>query len=91
MGALVTLWRELGGSDEIEPASLVDPVVRGGDDRAMARLVAGGALTALLIDLAIRDETRGLRGLDQLLYYLQKSIPPSGYRGDDVRAGRRLR
>lgn len=87
MGALVTLWRELGGSDEIEPSSLVDPVVRGGDDRAMARLIAGGALTAFLTDLAIRDETRGLRSLDQLLYYLQKSTPPSGYRGADVWSG----
>jgi predicted metalloprotease with PDZ domain len=82
IGALITLWRELGGSDAIEPTTLVDPVVRGGDDRAMARLVVGGALTAFLMDLAIRDETRGLRGLDQLLYYLQKSTPPGSYWGD---------
>ena len=87
IGALITLWRELGGSDAIEPTTLVDPVVRGGDDRAMARLVVGGALTAFLMDLAIRDETRGLRGLDQLLYYLQKSTPPGGYWGDDVWSG----
>jgi predicted metalloprotease with PDZ domain len=79
MGALATVWRELGGGDRIVPAELVGPVLRGGDDRAMARLVAGGALAAFLLDIAIRDETQGLRGLDQLLYYLQKSTPPGGY------------
>lgn len=84
MAALVTLWRELGGSDEILPSALVGPVLRGGDDRAMARLIAGGALTAFLVDLSIRDETHGLRGLDQLLYFLQKSTPSSGYRGEEV-------
>jgi predicted metalloprotease with PDZ domain len=82
MGALATLWRELGGGDGIAPGELVGPVLRGGDDRAMARLVAGGALAAFLLDIAIRDETRGLRGLDQLLYYLQKSTPPGGYGSD---------
>ena len=79
MGALATLWRELGGGDGIAPADLAGPVLRGGDDRAMARLVAGGALAAFLLDIAIREETQGLRGLDQLLYYLQKSTPPGGY------------
>ncbi|HET6637390.1 MAG TPA: PDZ domain-containing protein [Gemmatimonadota bacterium] len=79
IGALITLWRELGGGDEIAPGELVGPVLRGGDDRAMARLVAGGALASFLLDIAIRDETRGLRGLDQLLYYLQKSTPLDGY------------
>ena len=79
MGALATVWRELGGGDGIAPADLVEPVLRGGDDRAMARLVAGGALAAFLLDIAIRQETQGLRGLDQLLYYLQKSTPPGGY------------
>lgn len=87
IGNLVALWRELGGDDAINPAALVDPVVRGGDDRAMARLVAGGALTAFLTDLAIRDQTRGLRGLDQLLYFLQKSAPPGGYRGGEIWSG----
>ncbi|HEY7472292.1 MAG TPA: PDZ domain-containing protein [Gemmatimonadota bacterium] len=75
MGALVTLWRELGGRDEILSSTLAGPVLRGGDDRTMARLVAGGALTAFLTDLSIRDETRGLRGLDQLLYFVQRSAP----------------
>ena len=79
IGALATLWGELGGGDGIAPGELVGPVLRGGEDRAMARLVAGGALAAFLLDIAIRDETRGLRGLDQLLYYLQKSTPPGGY------------
>ena len=79
MGALATLWQELGGGDGIVPAELVGPVLRGGDDRAMARLIAGGALATFLLDIAIRDETQGLRGLDQLLYYLQKSTPPGGY------------
>ncbi len=79
MGALATLWGELGGGDGIAPGELVGPVLRGGDDRAMARLVAGGALAAFLLDIAIRAETRGLRGLDQLLYYLQKSTPTGGY------------
>lgn len=84
MGALITLWRELGGGDEIEPSSLAGPVLRGGDDRTMARLVAGGALTAFLMDLSIRDETRGLRGLDQLLYFLQKIVPSGSYPGDAI-------
>jgi predicted metalloprotease with PDZ domain len=84
MGSLIALWRELGGTDRIDPGPLVDPVVRGGDDRATARLVAGGALTAFLTDLAIRDETRGLRGLDQLLYFLQKSSTPGVYGSDGI-------
>jgi predicted metalloprotease with PDZ domain len=79
MAALVTVWQELGGGDRFTPGELVGPVLRGGDDRAMARLVAGGALASFLLDIAIRDETRGLRGLDQLLFYLQKSTPPGGY------------
>ena len=79
MGALVTLWRQLGGGDRIAPGELVGPVLRGGDGRDMARLVVGGALSSFLLDIAIRDETRGLRGLDQLLYHLQKSTPPGGY------------
>ena len=41
--------------------------------------MAGGALATFLLDLAIRDETQGLRGLDQLLYHLQRSTPPGGY------------
>lgn len=82
MGALITLWRELGGGDEIRPGSLAGPVIRGGDDRATARLVVGGALTAFLVDLAIREETRGVRGLDQLLFYLQGSVPAGGYQED---------
>jgi predicted metalloprotease with PDZ domain len=53
----------------------------------MARLVAGGALAAFLTDLAIRDQTRGLRGLDQLLYFLQKSTPPAGYGSDQMWSG----
>jgi len=84
MGALISVWRDLGGGGEIRPATLAGPVIRGGDDRAMARLVAGGALTAFLLDLGIREETRGLRGLDQLLYFLQKSVPAGGYEGDEV-------
>ncbi|HUF89766.1 MAG TPA: PDZ domain-containing protein, partial [Gemmatimonadota bacterium] len=83
MGTLITLWRELGGGDEVRPGGLAGPVIRGGEDGSMARLVLGGALTAFLVDLAIRDETRGLRGLDQLLYFLQKSRP-GGYEGDEV-------
>ncbi|HJU87688.1 MAG TPA: PDZ domain-containing protein, partial [Gemmatimonadota bacterium] len=79
MAALATLWQELGGGDGIAPGELVGPVLRGGDDRAMARLVAGGALASFLLDIAIRDQTGGLRGLDQLLYYLQNSSPPGGY------------
>jgi predicted metalloprotease with PDZ domain len=82
MGALATLWRELGGGDRIAPGELVGPVLRGGDDRAMARLVAGGALAAFLLDIGIRDEAGGLKGLDQLLYYLQKSTPGGGYDSD---------
>jgi len=84
MGGLITLWRELGGGDRIDPSTLVAPVVRGGDDRAMPRLVAGGALAAFLLDLEIRDQTRGLRGLDQLLYYLQKSTPVGVGYGEEV-------
>jgi predicted metalloprotease with PDZ domain len=87
MGALITLWRELGGGDRIDPSTLVGPVVRGGDDRAMPRLVAGGALAAFLLDLEIRNETRGLRGLEQLLYYLQKSTPVGVGYGEEVWTG----
>ncbi|HET9334501.1 MAG TPA: PDZ domain-containing protein [Gemmatimonadota bacterium] len=87
MGALITLWRELGGGDRIDPSTLVGPVIRGGDDRSMPRLVAGGALAAFLLDLEIRDETRGLRGLEQLLYYLQKSTPVGFGYGEEVWAG----
>jgi predicted metalloprotease with PDZ domain len=84
VGALITLWRELGGQDAIQPSTLAGPVLRGGDDRAMARLVAGGALSAFLTDLSIRDETRGLHGLDQLLRQARESAPPGGYTGTAI-------
>ena len=55
MGTLITVWRELGGGDRIEPAGLVGPVVRGGEEGAMPRLVAGGAIA---ID---QDDLRSFR------------------------------
>ncbi|MFN2383677.1 MAG: PDZ domain-containing protein, partial [Gemmatimonadota bacterium] len=70
---------ELDGGPRIDLAALAR---RGGaaetDDTA--RLISGGTLAAFVVDLAIRDDTRGTRGLDQLMYFLQKRTPETGYR-----------
>ncbi|MDX1623684.1 MAG: hypothetical protein R3199_06860 [Gemmatimonadota bacterium] len=77
---LLTRWYDLGGGSRIAPAALMRSARRSGDDRAVTRLLLGGTLSAMLIDLTIREETRGLRGLDQALYYLQRRSPRGGYR-----------
>lgn len=75
MGELLTLWRELGGGPRVDVAALG----AGSDERDRARFVAGGALAAFILDIAIRGDTRGERGLEHVLYYLQRATSGSGY------------
>lgn len=78
MADVLWFWRELGGGDRIDLGEL-SAAGRTSDPRASARLVAGGTLAAFLLDLAIREESRGLRGLDQLVYFLQRRSGRAGY------------
>lgn len=73
MGDLLTVWRERGRGGAVDPARLTPETA---DD---ADMVVGGALAALVIDIAIRGDTRGQRGLDELLAYLQRGTPVGGY------------
>ncbi len=78
MADILWYWRETGGGDRID---LTDLAAAGhaGNPRESARLVAGGTLAVFLLDLMIRDETGGLRGMDQLLYFLQRRSGAAGY------------
>ncbi len=74
LGELLTWWRDLGGGARIAPRELGIAAQRTGEDeKAWTRLVVGGTLSSFLLDLSIREETRGLRGLDQIVYYLQRA------------------
>lgn len=91
MGRMLTLWREMGGGDRIQPVSF-DGTARSEGGHDTARPLVGGTIAAFLIDLSIRKETSGHRGLDQLLYFLRKGSPADGYHGEEVwaEAARRL-
>lgn len=73
MGDLLTVWRERGRG------AVVDPAVLAAESASETDLVVGGALAAFVIDIAIRGDTRGQRGLDELLAYLQRGTPAGGY------------
>ncbi|MBW3660303.1 MAG: PDZ domain-containing protein [Gemmatimonadetes bacterium] len=79
MGRLLTNWRQLGGVDRIDPDALVQRARVSGDETEKTRMLIGGTLATFLIDIAIREETRGLRGLDQAMDYLQRWTPEHGY------------
>ena len=79
LGQLLTNWRQLGGGDRIDPGALVRRARATGDELDRTRMTIGGTLAAFLIDLTVREETRGLRGLDQVIGYLQKWTPEEGY------------
>lgn len=81
MGEILTLWRELGGGSVIDVASLVP---EGGVDGAATRVVAGASLAAFVIDIAIRADTRGRAGLDDVLLYFQREVPGGGYDPDRI-------
>ncbi len=81
MGELLTWWRELGGGRRIDVTTLRSS---GTDDESAARMIVGGALAAFVVDIAIRGDTHGLRGLDNLLYYLQQEGQEGGYAEDEV-------
>lgn len=76
MAELVSWWQAHGGSDQIVPASLVADPAR---PESVARQVVGGALTAFVVDVAIRGDSRGRYGLDDLIRYLQRGTPIDGY------------
>lgn len=84
MEDLLTFWRELGGGERIDPRALSRLARRGDDEQATTRMLVGGTLAAFLVDLGIREETQGLRGLDQAIRYLQRWAPPGGYSGDEM-------
>ncbi len=73
MADLLTVWRDGGRGGTIDPAAL------GPNTADEADLVVGGALAAMVVDIAIRGDTRGQRGLDELLAYLQRGTPVGGY------------
>lgn len=81
MGELLTWWRELGGGRRIDVTALRSSAT---DDNSAARMIVGGALAAFVVDIAIRGDTRGVRGLDNLLYYLQQAGLDGGYAEDEV-------
>jgi predicted metalloprotease with PDZ domain len=78
MADVLWYWRELGGGDRIDLLDL-STAARSGEPRETSRLVAGGTLAAFLLDLMIREETRGVRGLDHLTYFLQRRGSGYGY------------
>lgn len=84
LGQLLTNWRQLGGGDRVDPAGLVGRARSSDDEVDRTRMTIGGTLATFLIDLTIREETRGLRGLDQVVYYLQRWTPSEGYDPDQV-------
>lgn len=88
IGELLTWWSELEGDGRVDVTTLGGP---DGDENSSARRIVGGALAAFVVDLAIRGDTRGARGLDDLLYYLQRHGTAPGY-DEDVwrRAAREL-
>lgn len=79
MGRLLTAWYDLGGGERIDPEALTTQARRDADETSLRRLLVGGALTTFLVDLTVLEETRGLRGLEQAIYYLQRWSPPEGY------------
>ena len=83
MADVLWYWREAGGGDRVDLVEL-GASGRRGDSRESARLVAGGTLAVFLLDILIRDETNGLRGFDELLYFLQRRSGPSGYAEDQI-------
>ncbi|HUP01764.1 MAG TPA: PDZ domain-containing protein [Gemmatimonadota bacterium] len=76
MGEILTLWRQLGGGATIDVRALHTV---GGAGASTPRLVVGGALAAFVVDVAIRGDTRGRAGLEQVLTYLQRGASPTGY------------
>lgn len=84
LGQLLTNWRQLGGGDRVDPEALVRRARATGDDLDRTRMTIGGTLATFLIDLTVREETRGLRGLDQMMYYLQRWTPEEGYDPDTI-------
>lgn len=73
MGDLLTVWRQMGHGATVDPATLQPDVA---DE---AEIVVGGALAALVIDIAVHGDSRGQRGLDELLAFLQRGTPVGGY------------
>lgn len=92
MGRLLTWWHELGGENRIELTTLTGATRPGAENEAVTRRLVGGALVAFLLDLSIREESNGQRSLDQLMYFLQKRSPETGYSQEEVwiRAADRL-
>jgi predicted metalloprotease with PDZ domain len=78
MADVLWFWRELGGGNRIDLLEL-STAARSGEPRETSRLVAGGTLAVFLLDLMMREETRGVRGLDHLVYFLQRRGTRSGY------------
>lgn len=73
MGELLTVWRHMGHGTSVDPSTLRP------DTADEAEIVVGGALAALVIDIAIHGDTRAQRGLDELLAFLQRGTPVGGY------------
>lgn len=84
MGRLMTWWHHLGGDNRIELATLTGGTRPGAESEAVTRRLVGGTLVAFLLDLSIREESNGQRGLDQLMYFLQKGTAETGYRPEEV-------
>ena len=78
MADVLWFWRELGGGNRIDLLEL-STAARSGDPRDSSRLVAGGTLAVFLLDLMMREETRGVRGHDHLVYFLQRRGTRYGY------------
>ncbi len=83
MADVLWYWREVGGGDRIDLSAL-SGAGRVGEARESARLVAGGTLAVFLLDLLARDETDGVRGMDQLLMFLQRRSGAWGYADDQI-------
>lgn len=83
MADVLWYWRQLGGGDRIDLRDLSVPG-RSGDSSESSRLVAGGTLAVFMLDLMTRDETHGLRGLDQLVHFLQRRSARTGYDESEV-------
>ena len=76
MGELLTWWREMEGGTTIDVQGLE---AAPSADGTSTRLVVGGALAVFVTDVAIRADTHGRAGLEQVLAYLQRGAARSGY------------
>lgn len=79
MSNFLTWWRELGGDWTIDVGRLKPGAQSPTDRQDVARLVVGSTLAAFVLDLKIRDATRGVLGLDEVIRHARQATSREGY------------